>query len=401
MIFLSFAARNLRRHWFRSLLSVIGIVVGVAAIASLGILGGSINLLVANLISDVGDTIVITPHTAVGGTFAGDPRTAVEATLSSRQVDDIRRAASPYLVIPVLQEADEVEFGRGESGYAQVIGLDPEDIPVLLKLEDGRYPRQNQPGALVGTYLAREYDLSPGSRITVGGEDLRVAGVLAERGFAVDINPDYAVVVPEGWYTGHFDTRDGYATVIVRVGDVAAIDEVKEAVDSRLNRREDVVDIVDSREILGQYEAIYDQITAFLLGIGGISLLVAAVNIFNVMYIAVTERVSEIGVMRSIGVRRREVLRIFLYEALVLGAVGSAVGGALSAAVGYAVSVAAVAVFTAGTTFGEGFAVFNPTAVGFIVFGMAFGVGTSILAGFYPAWKASRLLPVEAMRHAR
>src|SRR5690606_16968310 len=111
---------------------------------------------------------------------------------------------------------------------------------------------------------------------------------------------------------------------------------------------------------------------------------------------AVTERVSEIGVMRSIGVRRREVLRIFLYEALVLGAVGSAVGGALSAAVGYAVSVAAVAVFTAGTTFGEGFAVFNPTAVGFIVFGMAFGVGTSILAGFYPAWKASRLLPVEA-----
>ncbi|MBP7411698.1 MAG: ABC transporter permease, partial [Methanoculleus sp.] len=106
MIFLSFALRNLRRHWFRSLLSVIGIVVGVAAIASLGILGGSINLLVANLISDVGDTIVITPHTAIGGTFAGDPRTAVDATLSSREVDDIRRAAGPYRAIPVLQGTD-------------------------------------------------------------------------------------------------------------------------------------------------------------------------------------------------------------------------------------------------------------------------------------------------------
>ena len=397
---LSFAARNLRRHWFRSLLSVIGIVVGVAAIASLGILGGSINLLVANLISDVGDTIVITPHTAIGGTFAGDPRTAVDATLSSRQVDDIRRAAVPYRVIPVLQGADEVEFGRGETGYARVIGLDPGDTPVLLRIEDGRYPRQNQPGALVGTYLAREYGLAPGSRITVGGEGLRVTGVLAERGFAFDINPDYAVVVPEGWYTGHFGTRDGYAMAIVRVGDIAAIAGVKDAVDGQLNRREDVVDIIDSREMLGQYQDIYDQITVFLLGIGAISLLVAAVNILNVMYIAVTERVAEIGIMRSIGVLRRDVLRIFLYEALVLGVAGSAVGGVLSAVVGYAVSVAAIGVFTAGTTFGEGFSVFNMTAVGFIVFGMAFGIGTSVLAGFYPAWKASRLLPVEAMRHA-
>jgi len=400
MIFLPFAVRNLRRHWFRSLLSVIGIVVGVAAIASLGILGGSINLLVANLISDVGDTLVITPHTAIGGTFAGDPRTAVDTTLSSREVDDIRRAASPYRAIPVLQGVDEVEFGRGESGYTRVIGLDPEEIPILLKIENGRYPRQNQPGALVGTYLAREYDLRPGSRITIGGEDMRVAGVLAERGFAIDINPDYAIIVPEGWYTGHFGTRDGYAMAIVRVGDITAIDEVKDAVDTRLNRREDLVDIVDSREMLGQYRDIYGQITVFLLGIGGISLLVAAVNILNVMYIAVTERISEIGVMRSIGVRRSEVLRIFLYEALVLGVAGSAVGGVISVVVGYVVSVAAIGVFTAGTTFGEEFVVFNLTAVGFIIFGIAFGIGTSALAGLYPAWKASRLLPVEAMRHA-
>ncbi len=403
MIFLSFAARNLRRHWFRSLLSVIGIVVGVAAIASLGILGGSINLLVANLISDVGDTIVVTPHTAISGTFAGDPRTAAYVTLSSQEVDKIRQAASPYQVIPVLQGTDEVKFGFGESeesGYARVIGLDPEDAAILLKLEDGRYPRQNQPGALVGTYLAREYNLRPGSRITIGGEELRVAGVLAERGFAVDINPDYAIVVTEGWYTHHFGDRDGYAMAIIQVRDITAIDEVKDAVEMRLNRHEDQVDIIESREMLRQSQAIYDQIMVFLLGIGGIALIVAAVNILNVMYIAVTERVSEIGMMRSIGVRRREVLRIFLYEAMILGIAGSAIGGVLSAVIGYIVSVVVIGVFTAGTTFGEGFVVFNLTAVEFIVFGMAFGIVTSVLAGFYPAWKAARLLPVEAMRHA-
>jgi len=403
MIFFSFAIRNVRRHWFRSLLSVIGIGIGVAAIASLGILGGSINLLVANLISDVGDTIVVTPHTAISGTFAGDPRTAAYVTLSSQEVDKIRQAASPYQVIPVLQGTDEVKFGFGESeesGYARVIGLDPEDAAILLKLEDGRYPRQNQPGALVGTYLAREYNLRPGSRITIGGEELRVAGVLAERGFAVDINPDYAIVVTEGWYTHHFGDRDGYAMAIIQVRDTTAIDEVKDAVEMRLNRHEDQVDIIESREMLRQSQAIYDQIMAFLLGIGGIALIVAAVNILNVMYIAVTERISEIGMMRSIGVRRREVLRIFLYEAMILGIAGSAIGGVLSAVIGYIVSVAVIGVFTAGTTFGEGFVVFNLTAVEFIVFGMAFGIVTSVLAGFYPAWKAARLLPVEAMRHA-
>lgn len=403
MIFFSFAIRNVRRHWFRSLLSVIGIGIGVAAIASLGILGGSINLLVANLISDVGDTIVVTPHTAISGTFAGDPRTAAYVTLSSQEVDKIRQAASPYQVIPVLQGTDEVKFGFGESeesGYARVIGLDPEDAAILLKLEDGRYPRQNQPGALVGTYLAREYNLRPGSRITIGGEELRVAGVLAERGFAVDINPDYAIVVTEGWYTHHFGDRDGYAMAIIQVRDITAIDEVKDAVEMRLNRHEDQVDIIESREMLRQSQAIYDQIMVFLLGIGGIALIVAAVNILNVMYIAVTERVSEIGMMRSIGVRRREVLRIFLYEAMILGIAGSAIGGVLSAVIGYIVSVVVIGVFTAGTTFGEGFVVFNLTAVEFIVFGMAFGIVTSVLAGFYPAWKAARLLPVEAMRHA-
>ncbi len=399
MIFFDFAVRNLRRHTVRSFLSIIGIVIGVIAIASLGIMGNSINLLVANLITDVGDTVVITPHTAVGTTFAGDPRTAVDASIPAHQVDEIRRAASPHRVIPVLQGADVVDFGGGESGNTQVIGLDAEDIPVLLDLAAGQYPRQNQPGALVGTYLADEYDIAPGARITIGGDDIRVAGILEERGYAADINPDYAIVVPGDWYQDHFEAEDEYSMVIVRVGDVAEIDTVKDAVDAQLNRREDTVDIFDTRELLDQYDEIYQQITTFLVGIGGISLLVASVNIFNVMYISVTERIREIGIMRSIGVLRREVLRMFLYEAAILGVIGSVIGGAFSAVGGYFISVAAVEVFTAGTTFGENFTVFDATAVGFVIFGMLFGIGTSIAAGFYPAWKAAQQLPVEAMRH--
>ncbi|KAF5088553.1 ABC transporter permease [Methanoculleus horonobensis] len=397
-MFFSFAARNLKRHWARSGLSIIGIVIGVVAIASMGVMGNSINLLAANIITDVGDTVVVTPHTAIGGTFAGDPRTAVDAAIPAREVEEIRRAANPHRTIPVLQGADEVEFGRGESGYAQIIGLASDDIPVLLELAEGQHLRQNQAGALVGIHLAREYGIAPGSRIVIGGEDVRVAGVLAERGMGFDINPDYAIVVSEGWYESHFGAKDSYPLVIVRVGDVDEIDAVKDAIESRINRREEVVDVADSREMLGQYEEIYGQITLFLLGIGGIALVVAAVNILNVMYISVTERIREIGVMRSIGALRGEILRMFLYEAVILGLIGSVVGGLLSTAFGYLISVAAIEVATAGTTFGENFTVFDQSAIGFIVFGMAFGIATSIAAGFYPAWIASHLAPVDAMR---
>ena len=397
-MFFSFAARNLKRHWARSGLSIIGIVIGVVAIASMGVMGNSINLLAANIITDVGDTVVVRPHTAIGGTFAGDPRTAVDAAIPAREVEEIRRAANPHRTIPVLQGADEVEFGRGESGYAQIIGLASNDIPVLLELAEGQHLRQNQAGALVGIHLAREYGIAPGSRIVIGGEDVRVAGVLAERGMGFDINPDYAIVVSEGWYESHFGAKDSYPLVIVRVGDVDEIDAVKDAIESRINRREEVVDVADSREMLGQYEEIYGQITLFLLGIGGIALVVAAVNILNVMYISVTERIREIGVMRSIGALRGEILRMFLYEAVILGVIGSVVGGLLSTAFGYLISVAAIEVATAGTTFGENFTVFDQSAIGFIVFGMAFGIATSIAAGFYPAWIASHLAPVDAMR---
>ncbi|WP_332450409.1 ABC transporter permease [Methanoculleus sp.] len=398
MIFFSFATRNLRRHWIRSALSIIGIIIGVVAIASLGIMGNSINLLAANIITDVGDTIVITPHTAFGGTFAGDPRTAVDAAIPAREVEEIRRAVNPHRTIPVLQGADEVEFGRGESGYARIIGLASGDMPVLLEVVEGQYPRQNQPGALVGTHLAREYGISPGSRLTIGGESIRVSGVLAERGLAFDINPDYAIVVPDGWYESHFGAKETYPLVIVQVGDIDAIDAVKDAIENRINRREEVVDVSDSREMLGQYEEIYDQITVFLLGIGGIALVIAAVNILNVMYISVAERIREIGVMRSIGALRREILWMFLYEAAILGLIGSVIGGILSTAFGYLISVVFIEVATVGTTFGENFTVFDLAAVGYIVFGMAFGIATSIAAGFYPAWRASELAPIDAMR---
>ncbi|HDR74337.1 MAG TPA: ABC transporter permease [Methanoculleus sp.] len=398
MLFVNIAVRNLRRHWIRSMLSIIGIVIGVFAIASLGIMGNSINLLVANVITDVGDTLVITPHVAVSTDIAGDPRSIVEASLSPETVSRIERVSGGNEVIPVLQGTAELTLGD-EGGDVRVIGMHVDDIPILLTIAEGQMLRQNRPGVLVGSFLANEFDIRAGSRIELDGEGVRVAGVLEERGFAADINPDFGIVVSDGYYGDRFGDSDAYAMVIIKVRDIGQIDAVKEAVDDQLNRREDTVDIFDSRDMLAMYEDFYDQITVFLLAIGGVSLIIAAINILNVMYISVTERTHEIGILRSIGTLRSEILRTFIYEAAVLGIAGSFVGGLFSAVGGYAISVYAIQAFTAGTTFGENITVFDATSVAYVVFAVSFGVGISILSGFYPAWIASKLTPIEALRH--
>jgi len=401
MIFLHLALRNIERHRVRSVLATIGIIIGVLAIASLGILGNSINLLVLNLISDVGDTILVTPHIAASmmGSFSGDSGTQAIAGISQKDVDEITRLAGQNPVIPVLQDADEITFSSDESGYATVIGLKAEDIPMLLAIRDGQYIKENSAACMVGRYLADEYDLKPGSRIRIGDESVRVAAIIGERGFAIDINPDYAVVVSKKWFDGHYGKEDEYNRVIIKVQDLADIDEVKEKIDHQFNRQDEMVDILDSRDLLNQIDEIYGQITLFLVGIGAVSLVIAGVSILNVMIISVTERIREIGIMRSLGAERMEVMRMFLYEAMALGMIGSIIGGIFSGVIGYLISAAAIEVFTAGTTFGEGATIFNAAAVAYILFAMGFGVLASTLSGFYPAWKASQLTPIEALRH--
>ncbi len=121
-----------------------------------------------------------------------------------------------------------------------------------------------------------------------------------------------------------------YSQVIVKVRDVNDIDAVKDAIDGRMNRRDDVVNVMDTRRILESIFSMYESVTVFLMGIGAISLLVAGVSILNVMMMSVTERTREIGVLRSIGTRRSELMRIFIYESLILGSIGAVTGGLLS-----------------------------------------------------------------------
>jgi len=151
-----------------------------------------------------------------------------------------------------------------------------------------------------------------------------------------------------------------------------------------------VVNVIDTRTILETIFTAFSSISTFMTVIGGISLIVAGVSILNIMMMSVTERIKEIGVMRSIGTQRKEVRRMFLYEALILGLIGSSIGGVLALVAGYLVS----SLLLQTTQY-----LLMPSSLVFVVYGVSFGIATSLLSGLYPAWKASNLNPIEALRH--
>jgi putative ABC transport system permease protein len=276
-----------------------------------------------------------------------------------------------------------------EDTVGTVYGLKPDDVPVLLEIEEGSFLRGSS-GAMVGATFAEENDIKVGSRINLGERgSLRVVGILKERGMGFDINPDFGIVVEDQWFRQAFDQEE-YNQVIVKVKDLNEIEEVKDYIDRTMNRKETVVDVIDTRAILETILTTFGQISTFTTVIGGISLIVAGVSILNIMLMSVTERIKEIGVIRSIGTQRKEVRRMFLYEALILGLIGSSIGGALSIIGGYAVSM----VMLQTTEY-----LFVPSSLVYIVYGVGFGLGTSLVSGFYPAWKASNLNPIEALRH--
>jgi putative ABC transport system permease protein len=386
MILFDFAKRNIRLHWLRSLLAVVGIIIGVTAISSMGMLGNSLVLSISDSLTSVGDTIVVTPHiSAAPGTIAGG---GSSLKITERQVEEIRRAAGANTVVPIHTGAERITVGN-EAKTAALYAMDPADVPVLLEKESGIYLRTGT-GVMVGKKLAEENNLQVGESLGIGSgeERVRIVGVLKERGIGFDLNPDYAIIVPDTWFIARYGERD-YDQVIIKVRKLEDIDGVKAAVEDKLNRREQVVNVLDTRKVLKTIVDAFNQISTFTTAIGGISLVVAGISILNVMLMSVTERTKEIGIIRSLGAKRGEVMRIFLSEALILGLLGSAIGGVLSLAGGYL----ALNVMLQSSKY-----LFAASTLIYILYGVAFGIGVSLLSGIYPAWKAAMMNPIEALR---
>jgi len=395
-IFFDLSVRSVRLNLMRSILASIGIVIGVIAISSMGMLGTNMQLQVKDQLSSGADTIVITADAVRAGP-PGSGTTSSATGITKTQLNKIKLAAgTTSTIVPIYSTTTEFTYGN-VPGRSSVYGIDPDDITKFLTIENGT----NIGGindVLVGSTFATSFNLKIGNRLKIGKDSdesqpiLRIVGILAARGMSSDnVNTDNAIIVSDDWYTNQYGGKDEYKQVNVIVKDISTIPDVEAAIDAKLNtdKKTPVVRISDASSRLSGITSSLSSITTFILAIGGISLLVAATSIFNVMMMSVNERIQEIGILLSIGTEKGEVRRMFLYEAIILGILGAGVGGISSLIIGYS-----VVSYMIGTT--EYF--FLPESILYVPIGMAIGLVVCILSGLYPAWRASNMDPIDALR---
>jgi putative ABC transport system permease protein len=364
------AWRNLSRTKVRSLLAAVTIVIGVVAVASLGILGATLRDQATQSLGDIGNQVVVTP---AEGT---DTR-----SISERQLADVERVARDSEVVPVVSAVQEGTFGiKTRRVQVHYFG----DPPPSYEAADGQIPEPLRGGALVGTELGRKLDLEPGNTITVNGTSYRVRALVKGSGSAFSpISPQNAIILPR-------ENRHEYSQVVVIADSSTEANETATEINASLNtRRNRVVDVQALSSFTEGIDQFFGFLNAFLRGLGAISLVVAGVSILNVMLMSTIERREEIGVLRAVGYQKRHVLRIMLAEALLLGIGGSLIGIVLSFGIGTAIALVAL---------NDATAMLTPYVVKNLLLGASFGIGTSMVSGLYPAWKAASERPVDALQ---
>jgi putative ABC transport system permease protein len=370
---LALAGTTLSRNRVRTALATLGIVIGVFAIAALGVLGTVLEVTATETLGDLGTQVLVTPDADAG-----------LERLTDRQVRAIERVAGDATVVPLVS-AGAVASAGDSRAFVTLYGV--EEPRALFEAGAGDLPARHRRGAVVGADVARDLDLEVGRTVTIEGREFRVVAVLAEPEGIELVSGRSAVLLPPSAFADPAPTQ-----VVVRAESSAAASRVAAAVDEGLNARGPRVDVLELGRVVARVDEFFALLNTFLLAIGSVSLLVAAVAILNVMLMSVRERRREIGVLRAVGVQRADVLRLILAEAALLGVAGAFVG-ALLAVLGAAALWALVPEVTLA-------AVANPTTALQVGLAVSFGVGVSLLSGLYPAWEAASARPVEALRDA-
>jgi putative ABC transport system permease protein len=363
------ARRNLSRNRLRSALATLGIVIGVLAIASLGMFGTTLRVGATQNLGEIGNEIQVSPN----------PQAGVEE-LTERDITRIRRVVEGE-VVPVNQDTRTLERGRQRS---VVTTYAIERPAVIYEASAGRIPTRLRQGILVGSAVADRFELAPGNTVTLDGETYRVEAVLAEEDGISLLSPNNAVVVPP-----EAVDATGYSQVMVTAETGTQANASAVAIREALNRREERVTIFELGSITEGINTFFGILNAFLIGVGSISLVVAGVSILNVMLMSTVERRQEIGVLRAVGIQRLSVVKMILAEAGLLGLLGGVIGAVLSVGAGLALNWYVLS---------DPMATFRPVNLLYITLAVVFGLVTSVLSGLYPAWKAANERPVDALR---
>jgi putative ABC transport system permease protein len=392
--YFTFAYRSLSQQKSRAALTLLGMVIGIAVIVALISLGTGMRNTISDNLEKVGaDRINIFPA-GLFGSFTGPPQDTVP--FSEKELNEISRLAGVKDAQPFFFRSGEVKF-RNEVTFVNVGGGTSEIFEIyssFYSLKEGRYVTDvDDKAANIGFRLAGDTfdtDIRVGDFIEVNGKKFEVVGIFTEIGNQQD---DTTIYLPIKTAQNLYDAPGEISMMIATAEDERKVKLTAERIEDRLKKLRGGKDfeVATTADFADQINQVLGILTFVLGGIASISIIVGGVIIMNTMLMSVFERTQEIGVLKATGAKRNTILLLFLTEAGFVGLLGGILGFIVGAVLSIIIDIIGTAYV--GSMFQTKITI--ELVIGSILFSFIVGA----ISGLYPAWQASKLRPIEALRY--
>ncbi len=389
------AYRNIKGRKTRSLLTLLGIAVGIAAIISLIAVGYGMQYAITEELVSFADTISVMPGKLIPGLGYVEL-----GAFTERDIEDVSRISGVKNIAPLMYKMVEVEY-RGERMPVQIMGADPRDLQEwygeYVVFQEGRWIRERDyKGCTIGYNVAHEYfenDIGLNDRITINESEFVVVGIFEKASMMASADIDPTIFLTTKSAQDVLGT-DEVSMLLVKIRDIDRAEEIAEEIEEKIDENhnlEGFTEAMSMSTMLEQIGTVFTIVQVVLVGIASIALAVGCIGIMNTMLMSVMERTHEIGIMKAIGATNRNVMFLFLVEAGMISMIGGILGCILGTIVAKAIGMIASAYMGMDMP-----AIVTPTvAIGSILVAILVGV----VSGLYPARKAAKMSPIEAVRY--
>ncbi|MDD3127570.1 MAG: ABC transporter permease [Candidatus Izemoplasmatales bacterium] len=386
------AIKNLSRSGIKTYLTLLGIIIGIAAIVSLVSIGSGLGMAVEQQLDQLGGkTIFVIP-----GGFQN-----IRIKLNETDISNFESIRNVESVVPVYSTSAILEF-NGEKINVSVNATDSGDKTLFentgfFNVKEGRDFTRNESGSiLLGSEIAENYfekKIEIKKLVKINGKDFRVIGILKPlpQSFGGGPDPGNTVLMSLDAFK-RISTNLNPTIIFINATDKESVpqvvDDIKDYSDKKYGDKS--VNVLRSDNLLETINSLLDMITMFILSLAGISLIVGGIGIMNAMITSVLERTKEIGTLKALGASNNKILTLILIESALIGLIGGIIGILLG--FGLAEVIAII-----GTQ--SGFALIAVKSYEIIFGALAFSMIIGMVSGFYPASRAANLDPVEALRY--